>query len=215
MSAQAPAHARPGNAAPARPSGGADSQHNAAPASGRFGGGSDDNDNVNGGARMPRGMGSDDLGNFGASARDQQQAGQDRGAGAGANVQRGAGWGGRGTEMPSVHAQAGNARRQPLSAGWADEAVASDTLSQGVGARDRQPPPRAPARSGSFGGARGGSAVQMEEDYDALLAEQEHDDVEDDPAYQLMLVLVPPRDFAPPPACAEGRELRHARVKTC
>lgn len=119
--------------------------------------------------------------------------------------------------MPSIRAQAGIARRQPLSSGGANEAAASDTLSQGVLARDRQAPLRASAGSGGFGvgGARGGSAVQMEEDYDALLAAQEHDDVEDDPAYQLMLVLVPPCDLAPPPACAEGRELRHARVKTC
>jgi len=209
--AQAPAHARPGNAALARPSGGADRQHNAAPASRRFGGACDDNHSVNSSGRMPGRMGSDDLGNFGASARDQQQAGEDRGASAGANVQRGAGWGGRGTEMPSVHAQAGNG--QPLSAGGADQALASGTLSQGFGARDRQPPQIASAGSGGFGG--GGSAIQMEEDYDALLAAQEHDDVEDDPAYQLMLVRVPPRDLAPPPACAKGRELRHARVQTC
>ena len=33
--------------------------------------------------------------------------------------------------------------------------------------------------------------VEMEEDYDALLAADESDCIEDDPAYQLMLVRVP------------------------
>ena len=92
--------------------------------------------------------------------------------------------------MPSALAQAGDARRQPWSAGAA--AVASADFSHGVGPRDRKQPPRAAAvGSGGSGGAGGGRVVEMEEDYDALLAADESDCIEDDPAYQLMLVRVP------------------------
>ena len=92
--------------------------------------------------------------------------------------------------VPSALAQAGDARRQPWSAGAA--AVASADFSHGVGPRDRQQPPRAAAvGSGGSGGAGGGRVVEMEEDYDALLAADESDCIEDDPAYQLMLVRVP------------------------